>query len=45
MHLINCKIHLELDWTKTCVMHGSNAYLTADNNNYETTFKINNKFQ
>ena len=31
MPLINCKIHLELNWTKDCVI------LTAD-----TTFKITN---
>ena len=46
MPLINCKIHLELNWTKTCVVYGSDAY-DADksnnnnnNNNRETTFKI-----
>ena len=33
MPLINCKIHLELNWTKDCVM-------CDDNNN--TTFKITN---
>ena len=33
MPLINSKIHLELNWTKNCVM--------SDNND-ETTFKITN---
>ena len=33
MPLINCKIHLELNWTKNCVM--------SDNND-EATFKITN---
>ena len=33
MPLINCKIHLELNWTKNCVM--------SDNDD-ETKFKITN---
>ena len=33
MPLVNCKIHLELNWTKNCVM--------SDNND-EATFKITN---
>ena len=33
MPLINCKIHLELNWTKDCV-------LPSDNNNPKTSFKI-----
>ena len=39
--MINCKIHLELNWTKNCVVYGSDAYDAADNNR-ETTFKITN---
>ena len=50
MPLINCKIHLKLNWTKNCVMYGIDAYVAADdnnnnnnnNNNRETTFKITN---
>ena len=34
MPLINCKIHLELSWTKDCVMSA------AGNNDDKTTFKI-----
>ena len=40
MPLINCKIHLELNWTKSCVMYGTNAYDADDDHNNETTFKI-----
>ena len=36
--LINCKIHLELSWTKDCVM--STAGNNNNNNNNKTTFKI-----
>ena len=36
MHLVNCKIHLELNWTKNCVMGDNN------NNNGDTTFKKTN---
>ena len=41
MPLVNCKIHLELNWTKTCVMYDSDAYdaCNSSNNNRETTFK------
>ena len=43
MFLINCKIHLELNWTKNCVMYGHDTYADGDNaNNRETTFKITN---
>ena len=42
MPLINCKTHLQLNWTKNCVMHGSDAYAAADNSNTETIFKITN---
>ena len=41
MPLINCKIHVELNWTKDCVMYGHNTYADGDNdNNRVTTFKI-----
>ena len=35
MPLINCKIHLELNWTKNCVMSAA-----SDDNNRRTTFQI-----
>ena len=34
MPLINCKIHLELNWSKTCAMP------TVDDNDNKTTFQI-----
>ena len=41
MPLINCKIHLELNWNNNCVMYGADTYAGGDNaNNRETTFKI-----
>ena len=41
MHLINCKIHLELNWNNNCVIYGTDAYAGGDNvNNTETTFQI-----
>ena len=41
MPLINCKIHLELNWNNNCVMHGADTYAGGDNNNNrETTFQI-----
>ena len=41
MPLINCKIHLELNWSNACVMHGADTYAGSNNvNNRETTFKI-----
>ena len=41
MPLINCKLHLELNWNNNCVMHGADTYAGGDNvNNRETTFKI-----
>ena len=41
MPLINCKIHLELNWSNNCVMYGANTYVAGDNvNNRETTFQI-----
>ena len=41
MPLINCKIHLELNWNNNCAMYGANTYVAGDNvNNRETTFQI-----
>ena len=41
MPLINCKIHLELNWDNNCAMYGTDTYSGGDNaNNSETTFKI-----
>ena len=41
MPLINCKIHLELNWNNNCVMYGADTYAGGDNvNNRETTIKI-----
>ena len=41
MPLINCKIHLELNWNNNCVMYGADTYAGGDNaNNRETTFQI-----
>ena len=43
MPLINCKIHVELNWNNNCVMYGADTYAGGDNtNNRETTFKIRN---
>ena len=33
MPLSNCKSHLELSWTKDCVMYGHNTYADGDNDN------------
>ena len=38
MPLINCKIHLELNWNNNCVMYFADADANGDNR--ETTFKI-----
>ena len=38
MPLINCIIHLELNWNNNCVKYGADA--NADGNDRETTFKI-----
>ena len=39
MPLINCKIHLKLNWNKKCVIYGANAYAGGDNaNSRATTF-------
>ena len=41
MILINCKVHLELNWNNNCVMRGADTYAGGNNvNNKETTFKI-----
>ena len=41
MPLINCKIHLDLNWNDDCVMYGANTYTGGDNaNDRETTFQI-----
>ena len=41
MPLINCKIHLELNWNNNCVINGADTYAGGDNvNNRETTFTI-----
>ena len=41
MPLINCKIHLELNWNNNCLMYGADTYAGGDDvNNRETTFKI-----
>ena len=41
MPLINCKLHLELNWSNICVMYGADADAGGDNaNNRETTLKI-----
>ena len=43
MPLINFKIHLELNWTNNCVMHGADTYAGGDNvNNRQITPKITN---
>ena len=39
--LINCKIHLELNWNNNCVIYSVDTYAGGDNvNNRETTLKI-----
>ena len=41
MPLINCKIHLELNWNNNRVMYGADTYAGGDNNSHrETTFQI-----
>ena len=41
MLLINCKIHLELNWNNNCVMYGADTYARGVNtNDRETTFQI-----
>ena len=41
MCLINCTIHLELNWNNKCVIYGADNYSGGDNaNNGEATFKI-----
>ena len=36
--VINCKVHLELNWNNNCVMYGADA--NADGNDREITFEI-----
>ena len=38
MPLINCQIHLELNWNNNCVIYRADA--NADENDRETTVKI-----
>ena len=38
MLLINCKIHLELNWNNNCVMYGTDDNAVGDDR--ETTFQI-----
>ena len=41
MPLINCKIHLELNWNNDCVMYGADTYAGGDNaNDREAKFQI-----
>ena len=40
MPLINCKIHLELNWNNDCVIYGADTYAGGNANNRETTFQI-----
>ena len=41
MPLINCKIHLELNWNNNCAMYGADTYAGGDDdNNREATFQI-----
>ena len=41
MLLINCKIHLELNWNDNCVMYGANTYAGGNNaNDREITSQI-----
>ena len=41
MSLINCKIHLELNWNDNCVMYGADTYAGGDNvNDREAAFQI-----
>ena len=44
MPLINCKIHLELNWNNDYVMYGADTYAGGDNaNDRETTFQITSR--
>ena len=41
MPLINCKIHLQVNWNNDCVMYGADTYAGGDNtNNREEAFQI-----
>ena len=41
MPLINCKIHLKLNWTKNCLI-SDNSRIADNSNNNNTEFKIVN---
>ena len=44
MPLIDCKIHLELNWNNNCVMYVADTYAGGDNaNSRDTIFKITRK--
>ena len=43
MPLINCQIHLELNWNNNGVMYGADTYAGGDNANDRETFKITSK--
>ena len=47
--LINCKIHLELSWSKNCVMYASDAYATivilTTKDNINFTKQLNKGFK
>ena len=38
--LINCEIHLKLNWNNNCVIHGADTYAGGDNGNNKIIFKI-----
>ena len=41
MPLINCKIHLEINWNNNCVMYGADTYAGGDNtSDIEATFQL-----
>ena len=41
LEIINCKNHLELNWSDDSVIYGADTYAGGDsNNNRETTFQI-----
>ena len=42
MPLINCKIHLEVNWNNNCVMDGADTYAGSDNANNTTQNVANN---
>ena len=42
MPLINCKIHLELNWNNDWVINGADTYAGGDNNNNNNNSNNNN---